>query len=68
MISRESESSVINLQNYGKPVQTLDFVGQLVTIVFNSGDVSKTDPFYIEDDEMLKHFQNYLSKQTEERT
>lgn len=42
--------------------------GQLVTIVFNSGDVSKTDPFYIEDDEMLKHFQNYLSKQTEERT
>lgn len=41
--------------------------GQLVTIVFNSGD-GKTDPFYIEDEEMLVHFQNYLSKQTEERT
>lgn len=41
--------------------------GQLVHNVVNSGELAKTDPFYIEDEEMLQHFKNYFSKQMEEQ-
>lgn len=32
--------------------------GQLIAIVFNKAEKDSTDPFYIEDEEMLKRFQN----------
>lgn len=38
--------------------------GQLITIVFNT---MGKDPFYIEDEEMLKRFQNTFQNQMEEK-
>lgn len=40
--------------------------GQLITIVFSKAEKDNTDPFYIEDEEMLKRFQNTFQNQMEE--